>query len=153
MEFLKDYDSEILYHDGKANVVADALSRKSVCMMNCMMLREWGLLDNACSLSVGMQIEQLRVFVVNLSIQPNFISEIKEAQGKDVEIQKLTQDVEKAKQQGFEVGSNGIWRFGKRLCVPDKSEVKDMILNEAHKTRYTDHPGSTKMFHNLRELF
>ena len=44
LELIKDYDMEIIYHEGKANVVADALSRKSVhalCMaMSQVRLRE-----------------------------------------------------------------------------------------------------------------
>ena len=97
MEFLKDYDCGILYHEGKANIVADALTRKSVCLLNCMMLTEWNLLEDAYFLSVGMQIEQLRVFVANLNIQLNFVSEIKEAQKDDIEIRKLARDVDKAR--------------------------------------------------------
>jgi hypothetical protein len=35
LELIKDYDMSIHYHPGKANVVADALSRKSYCTALC----------------------------------------------------------------------------------------------------------------------
>jgi len=41
IEYLKDYDFEFLYHPGKANVVADTLSRKKM-HMSCMMIKELG---------------------------------------------------------------------------------------------------------------
>jgi len=43
MEYLKDYDFELLYHPGKANVVADALSRKWV-QMSTLIVKEWELI-------------------------------------------------------------------------------------------------------------
>ena len=44
LEFLKDYNFELSYHPGKANVVADALSRKSL-QMSALMVRELDLLE------------------------------------------------------------------------------------------------------------
>jgi len=44
MEYLKDYDFELLYHPGKANVVADALSRKRV-HVSAMMIKELKLIE------------------------------------------------------------------------------------------------------------
>ena len=44
MEFIEDYDLELHYHPGKANVVADALSRKSISDVACIAIREWEML-------------------------------------------------------------------------------------------------------------
>jgi len=46
MEYLKDYDFKLLYHLGKANVVADTLSRKKMHML-CMMIKELELIENS----------------------------------------------------------------------------------------------------------
>lgn len=52
MEFLKDYDFSIFYHLGKANVVADALTRKSI-HMACSTV-EWRLLEETKDLDVNL---------------------------------------------------------------------------------------------------
>lgn len=43
--------------------------------------------------------------------------------------------------------------FRDRLCVPDNLELKIDILSEAHSSPYSIHPGSTKMFNDLRKMF
>ena len=45
MEFLEDYDFTLHYHPGKANVVADALSRKSQRVLASIASREWRMLE------------------------------------------------------------------------------------------------------------
>ena len=46
MEFLEDYDFTLHYHSGKANVVVDALSRKSWRVLTSIASREWRILEN-----------------------------------------------------------------------------------------------------------
>ena len=48
---------------------------------------------------------------------------------------------------------DGILRYQDRLCVPDVDGLKDFILEEAHGSKYNIHPGSTKMYHGLKEHF
>ena len=43
--------------------------------------------------------------------------------------------------------------MGHRLCVPDVGELKKKIMEEAHSSAYAMHPGSTKMYHTLREHY
>jgi hypothetical protein len=45
-----------------------------------------------------------------------------------------------------------IW-FGKRLVVPVDPEIKKIILNEAHKSKFSIHPDSTKMYQDLKQNF
>jgi len=56
MEYLKDYDFEMLYHPGKANVVADALSRKRV-HVSAMMIKELELIEQLRDMNLGLDIE------------------------------------------------------------------------------------------------
>jgi len=58
---------------------------------------------------------------------------------------------EKAKD--FVVGSDGVLRFRGRVCILEDLEVKGMILEEGHKSRFSMHPGMTKMYHHLKESF
>ena len=55
LEFLKDYDFELSYHPSKANVVADALSRKSL-HMSSLMVREMDLLEQFRDLSLACEV-------------------------------------------------------------------------------------------------
>ena len=53
----------------------------------------------------------------------------------------------------FCLGDYDSFRFQDRLCVPDVTEIRNVILKEAHDTPYSIHPGSTKMYMDLKELF
>ncbi|XP_047263672.1 uncharacterized protein LOC124896191 [Capsicum annuum] len=53
----------------------------------------------------------------------------------------------------FEIGGDGILRYQGRLCVPDVDGLQKQILDEAHTLRYVVHPGSTKMYHDLKAIY
>jgi hypothetical protein len=53
----------------------------------------------------------------------------------------------------FHEDAEGTLRFKERLVVPKKEALKKKILDEAHTTRYSIHPRSTKMYHDLRQQF
>jgi hypothetical protein len=53
----------------------------------------------------------------------------------------------------FHEDAEGTLWLKNRLIVPRKEAVKKKILDEAHTSRYSIHPGSTKMYHDLREQF
>ena len=54
---------------------------------------------------------------------------------------------------GFCMDDNGTLWFGKRLCVPEIKAIRDAILREAHESTYSIHPGSTKMYLDLKEKY
>ncbi|KAF5454671.1 hypothetical protein F2P56_024318 [Juglans regia] len=64
---------------------------------------------------------------------------------------KLVEKVENEDKSDFSVSEDGVLRFRGRLCVPANEELKRVILEEAHRSLYTVHPGSTKMYGDLRE--
>ena len=53
----------------------------------------------------------------------------------------------------FSQGGDGVLRFQGRLYVPDVGELRQHILAEAHNCRYSIHPGATKMYRDLREVY
>ena len=69
MEFVKDYDFELSYHPGKANVVADALSRRSYAASLCI-VREWRLMDEVTNVVIRVLKALERVIVASLSMMP-----------------------------------------------------------------------------------
>jgi hypothetical protein len=61
--------------------------------------------------------------------------------------------IEEGRLSEFRLGDfKSLW-FHSRICVPDIPEIKGLILREAHETPYSIHPGSTKMYMDLKELF
>ncbi|XP_069143398.1 uncharacterized protein [Solanum lycopersicum] len=55
--------------------------------------------------------------------------------------------------ESFALGSDGILRYRDMLCVPDVDDLRTKIIAEAHGSRYSIHPGSTKMHHDLKKIY
>nr|ABG66123.1 retrotransposon protein, putative, Ty3-gypsy subclass [Oryza sativa Japonica Group] len=150
LELIKDYDMSIHYHPGKANVVADALSKKSYCNALC--------IEGMCG-ELQQELERLNVgivehgFVAALEARPTLVDQVRTAQVNDPEIAELKKNMRVGKAQDFHEDEHGTIWLGERLCVPDDKELKDLILTEAHQTQYSIHPGSTKMYQDLKEKF
>nr|ABB46907.1 retrotransposon protein, putative, Ty3-gypsy subclass [Oryza sativa Japonica Group] len=83
LELIKDYDMEIHYHPGKANVVADALSRKSYCNMSEGRHLPWELCQELEKLNLGIVNKG---FVAALEAQPTLFDQVREAQVNDLDI-------------------------------------------------------------------
>nr|ABA97518.1 retrotransposon protein, putative, Ty3-gypsy subclass [Oryza sativa Japonica Group] len=150
LELIKDYDMSIHYHPGKANVVADALSRKSYCNALCIEGMYEELQQEFERLNVGI-VEH--GFVAALESRPTLVDQVRAAQVNDPEIVELKKNMRVEKARDFLEDERGTIWMGERLCVPDDKEQKDLILTEAHQTQYSIHPGSTKMYQDLKEKF
>nr|AAM12303.1 putative polyprotein [Oryza sativa Japonica Group] len=150
LELIKDYDLGIHYHPGKANVVADTLSRKTYC--NAAQI--WPDQDRLCR-----ELEKLRLTVVqsgvpaSLTVQPTLESQIREAQKDDEGIKELIKRIQKMKDTDFSIDDQGTVWCGPRICVPAKKELRDLILKEAHESAYSIYPGSTKMYQDIKAYF
>ena len=55
--------------------------------------------------------------------------------------------------ESFALGADDILRYQDRLCVPDVDDLRTRIIAEAHGSRYSVHPGSTKMYHDLKQIY
>nr|BAH80025.1 putative retrotransposon protein [Oryza sativa Indica Group] len=150
LELIKDYDMEIHYHPGKANVVADALSRKSYCNMSEGRCLPWELCQEFEKLNLGIVSKG---FVATLEAKPTLFDQIREAQVNDPDIQEIKKNMRRGKAIGFVEDERGTVWLGERICVPENKELKDTIMKEAHETLYSIHPGSTKMYQDLKQQF
>ena len=139
LELFKDYDCIIDYHPGKANVVADALSRKAMAALS-FQHSEWRLADDGAILA-------------QLKAQPVLKQMIRDAQKNDEEMQKKVQMVRDGDKTGFSIKEYGSLYFQDRLCVPCDKELKKKLLFAAHNTVFTMHPGGNKMYQDLKQQY
>ncbi|GJV16808.1 reverse transcriptase domain-containing protein [Tanacetum coccineum] len=125
IELFSDYDCEIRYHPGKANVVADALSRKE-------------------------RVKPKRVRAMNMTLQSSIKDRIlaaqKEASDESARLQKGLDEMIKLRNDGALYYLDRIW-------VPLKGDVRTLIMDEAHKSKYSVHPGADKMYYDLRDRY
>ena len=93
------------------------------------------------------------MLVAELKAKPLLIHQIREAQKVDDELVAKRAECAPNKESEFQIDDDDCLRFRSRLCVPRNSELISMILNEAHCSRMSIHPGSTKMYNDLKRWF
>ncbi|GKE69391.1 putative reverse transcriptase domain-containing protein, partial [Tanacetum coccineum] len=120
-----DYDCEICYHPGKVNVVADALSRKE-------------------------RVNPKRVRAMNMILQSSIKDRVLAAQKEAVD---EFAGLQKGLDEMIEQRINGTLYYLDRIWVPLKGEVRTLIIDEAHKSKYSVHPGADKMYYDLRDMY
>jgi len=114
MEFLKDYDFELLYHPGKANVVADALSRKTVHTAH-LMIKEVELLEQFRDMKLQVELESGLIRCSNLTISTNFLDSVRERQLLDASLNRVREQLGSDEARYFALGNDGI--LGQSVCA------------------------------------
>ena len=153
MELLKDYDCTIDYHPDKANVVADALSRKSIGSLAYMQKIQLPLMVELRELGVELEMHASGALFASFQLRPILVDQILEAQLEDLYLVSMRKKVEEGEQSDFAIRDDGALVIGSRLCLPAVEELKRQVLEEAHCSAYARHPGSTKIYRTLKEYY
>jgi hypothetical protein len=141
---IKDYELEVHYHPTMANVITDALSHKA---------------HSNCLLAVCLPGEESSTQVLpnlslfNITLTPTLMTEIIAAQKDDEgmgHIRRRKREGDPKVTCSHEDAEGTLW-FNERLVVPRSEALKKKILDEAHTSKYSIHPESTKMYHDLRQ--
>ncbi|RVW66054.1 Transposon Ty3-G Gag-Pol polyprotein [Vitis vinifera] len=111
IELLKDYDYIIQYHPRKANVVANALSRKSVGSLAVIRGCQRQCLEYLTSLQVHMRVLDSRALVANFRVQPDLVGRIKALQKNDLNLVQVIEEVKNGSKPDFVLSDDGILRF------------------------------------------
>jgi hypothetical protein len=128
------------YHPGKANVVADALSRKSHCN---------SLIKGDFHLSHLLHPAVLH----NITVEGSLRSRIIKLQKTNVGVFHIKRKMREQETKHFRVDEKGILWFKDRLVVPKDRELRNQILSKAHSYKLSIHPGSSKMYQDLKPLY
>jgi hypothetical protein len=150
LEPFKDYDLEIHYHPGKVNLVADALSRKEHVHVAIVAQLPNELVEDFEKLNLGIVAHTKGI---TIEVEPTLEQEIHKGQVGDAKIQEIRDLMEEGKGSDFTEDDQGTIWFKNRNCVPEIDSLCETILKEAHDSTYCIHPGSTKMYQDLKHKY
>nr|GEU80052.1 putative reverse transcriptase domain, ribonuclease H-like domain, aspartic peptidase domain protein [Tanacetum cinerariifolium] len=128
LELLVDYDCEICYHLGKANIMEDALSQKK-------------------------RIKPHRVRSLIMTIHPKIPSQILKAQNEALKEENVKSKNVRGMDKSFEIHPDGTHCIKNQSWLALFGNLRDLIMHESHKSKYYIYPGSDKMYQDLKKLY
>nr|GFA02286.1 hypothetical protein [Tanacetum cinerariifolium] len=139
-KLLSDYDCEIRYYPRKANVVDDALSRKE---------REPPLIVRALVMTIGLDLPRQ---ILNAQTEARKPENIKKEDVGGMLVENL-RDPEKVRTERLEPHTDGTLCLNGRSWLPCYGDLRTVIMHEPHKLKYSIHPGSDKMYQDIKKLY
>jgi hypothetical protein len=140
LELVKDYNLQVHYHPSKANVVVDALSRKS---------HYHSLVESDFHLSCLLHSSVLH----HITISGTLKSKIIKLQKTDTSIFHIKRKMKEQELKHFRIDEDGVMWFKDRSVVPKDRELRNQIISKAHSSKLSIHPGSSKMYHDLESYY
>nr|GEU93914.1 putative reverse transcriptase domain-containing protein [Tanacetum cinerariifolium] len=129
IELLSDYDCEIRYHPGKANVMADALSQKE-------------------------RIKPLHIRALMMTIHNDLSKRIHETyEGAMKKKYVRKENLGRLIKPIFELCADKTRCFGNRVWLPHYGGLRNLVMHKSHKSKYSIHSGSDKMYQDLKPLY
>jgi hypothetical protein len=129
LELIKDFDLRMNYHPGNANVVADALSRRSHVSQ---------LVVDSMPFELSEEFDKLNLRIVanteamKMKVGSSLLQEIRRGQLEDEKVQEIKRNIKEENSPSFSEDDEGVLWYKGRICVPNVMELKEKILREAH---------------------
>nr|GEW08490.1 reverse transcriptase domain-containing protein [Tanacetum cinerariifolium] len=139
LELLSDYDCEIRYHPGKANVVADALSKKERVTL-------W---VRALVMTIGLDLPKQILKAQTVARKPENIKN-EDVGGMLIEYAKNPEAIRTKK---LEPSADGTLCLNSRSWLPCYGDLRAVIMHESHKYKYSIHLGLEKMYRDINKLY
>nr|GEU62471.1 reverse transcriptase domain-containing protein [Tanacetum cinerariifolium] len=133
LKLLAYYDCEIRYHPGKKNFVVDALSRKRTIKSR--------------------QVKPLRVRSLIMTIHLNLPFQILEAQTEALKEDNVQAENLQGMEKAFEIRADGTRCIKNQSWLPLFGNLRNLIIYESHKSKYSIHSGSDRMYQDLKKLY
>nr|GEW82181.1 putative reverse transcriptase domain-containing protein [Tanacetum cinerariifolium] len=140
LELLSDYDCKIRYHQGKTNVVADTLSRKE---------RIKPLWVHALVMTIGLDLPRQ---ILEAQTEARKLENLKSEDVGGMLIEN-SKDLENPRKEKLEPRADGTLCLNNRSWLPCYGELRTLIMHDSHKSKYFVHPGSDKMYQDMRLLY
>ncbi|GKB71984.1 putative reverse transcriptase domain-containing protein [Tanacetum coccineum] len=128
LKLLSDYDCEIRYHPGKANVVADSLSQKE-------------------------RSKPLRVRALVMTISLNLPKQILSAQSEAMKEENFINEDLHGMINKLEPRADGTLCLNNQSWISCFGDLRALIMHESYKSKYSIHPGSDKMYQDMKKLY
>ena len=137
-------------------MVANALSRKSSGSLAHISFEKRPLIQELHQLvdqGLMMKINRSGGLLAQFRVRSVLRDRIKAAQSRDPILVKLEENVRARKFTDFTFDDEGVLWISERLCVLNVDNLREEILEEAHFVAYSIHPGATKMYHSIKDMY
>ena len=91
--------------------------------------------------------------MASVEVKSSFLDKIKGKQFDDEKLSRIRDKVLRGEAKEAQINEEGVLRIKERVCVPRVDDLINTILTEAHSSRYSIHPGATKMYRDLKQRF
>jgi hypothetical protein len=150
LELIKDYDLGINYHPGKANVVADTLSRRSHVSQLVVDSMPFELCEEFAKLNLRILVN---IEAMEMKVGSSLLQEIQRGQLEDEKVQEIKRNNKEEKSPGFSKDDEGVLWYKGMIYVPNIKELKEKILRKAYESAYSIHLVGNKMYHDLKATY
>ena len=147
-----NYDHDIQYHLGKANIIVDALSWKVTGKLNSLLIEQRGLLREMEELELEVITWGWEGPCVTIIMEPVILEEIKLKKMEKLKLKMIFNSQVANLNLEFKM-IDGVFKFRNRICAPDVFDLKRQIMEEWHKSKWTIHPRMIKMYQDLKKIY